>query len=124
MNIANYQQRLDQQLVELKNQIIPVLVASLPRLAQQNEQALYAMETTELIELASQQPVLAIYRLLGDLKRVDAALCQIELGLFGMCCDCEEPIEESLLEADPCEQRCKACQSKYQLHQQSHRYAL
>lgn len=47
--------------------------------------------------------------LINDIERFDAALCQLELGLYGLCCDCEEPIEQSRLLADLGEQRCSRC---------------
>ncbi|WP_344954430.1 transcriptional regulator, TraR/DksA family protein [Zobellella aerophila] len=47
------------------------------------------------------------------LKRVDAALCQWRLGLYGLCSDCEAPLPPELLWQDPCRQRCAPCEEKY-----------
>ncbi|MEE2001663.1 conjugal transfer protein TraR [Alkalimonas sp. MEB108] len=43
------------------------------------------------------------------LEAVQAALSQMEIGLYGICCDCESRIEVERLELDPAEQRCAKC---------------
>lgn len=48
-----------------------------------------------------------------QLKQVDAALCQQQLGLYGICSDCETELSRELLYQDPCRQRCSLCHSKY-----------
>jgi len=55
------------------------------------------------------------------LMRLDAAVCQLDLGLYGLCSDCESEIEVSRLQQDPTEQRCSVCASRYQ---QEHRHEL
>ena len=48
-----------------------------------------------------------------QLKKVDAALCQQQLGLYGLCSDCEDELSRELLYQDPCRQRCSLCHSKH-----------
>ncbi|WMC11909.1 transcriptional regulator, TraR/DksA family protein [Oceanimonas pelagia] len=48
------------------------------------------------------------------LRQADAALCQWQLGLYGLCSDCEAELEPVQLLADPCRQRCDSCEQKYQ----------
>ncbi|ART79153.1 transcriptional regulator, TraR/DksA family protein [Oceanisphaera avium] len=48
-----------------------------------------------------------------QLKKVDAALCQQQLGLYGLCSDCEVELSRELLFQDPCRQRCSLCHSKF-----------
>jgi len=55
------------------------------------------------------------------LMQLDAAYCQLELGLYGLCSDCEMDIEASRLIANPTEQRCTHCEQK---HLSEHRYEL
>ncbi len=50
---------------------------------------------------------------LNALKQVDAALCQWQLGLYGLCSDCEAELTEDQLWQDPCRQRCDPCEQKY-----------
>lgn len=44
-----------------------------------------------------------------ELEAVQAALSQMEIGLYGICCDCERKIETARLEENPAEQRCAIC---------------
>jgi RNA polymerase-binding transcription factor DksA len=46
---------------------------------------------------------------LNRLVQLEAALAQFEIGQYGYCADCEEPIELEQLDADPAAQRCKRC---------------
>ena len=59
--------------------------------------------------------------LFEHLMRLDAAICQLDLGLYGLCSDCESEIEASRLQGDPTEQRCSVCASRYR---QEHRHEL
>nr|WP_227006749.1 TraR/DksA C4-type zinc finger protein [Shewanella donghaensis] len=80
----------------------------------------FNMSLTELIELMSNQH-LTDSPLFEQLTRLDAALCQLEIGLYGLCSDCEADIEVERLAADPTEQRCAHCAEKYN---QEHRHEL
>jgi DnaK suppressor protein len=43
------------------------------------------------------------------LMKIDEALARVEEGTFGICLDCEEPIEPRRLEARPVSTLCIAC---------------
>ncbi|WOT06414.1 TraR/DksA family transcriptional regulator [Shewanella youngdeokensis] len=66
----------------------------------------------ELIEKMTQAN-LCDHPLFLKLMRLDAARCQLEIGLYGVCCDCEATIEAELLIADPLEQRCSNCNNQF-----------
>ncbi|GGB51243.1 hypothetical protein GCM10011502_25440 [Oceanisphaera marina] len=53
-----------------------------------------------------------------QLKQLDAALCQQQLGLYGLCSDCEAELTFEQLYQDPCRQRCTPCEQKYLATQQ------
>lgn len=55
---------------------------------------------------------------LKTLKQVDAALCQWQLGLYGLCSDCEAELTFEQLYQAPCRQRCTPCEQKYLTTQQ------
>ncbi|QSX32429.1 TraR/DksA family transcriptional regulator [Shewanella avicenniae] len=55
------------------------------------------------------------HALYSKLVRLDAALCQLDIGLYGLCSDCEADIEAERLSADPTEQRCHHCDDQYNL---------
>ena len=46
------------------------------------------------------------------LRNIDAALKRIDSGEYGICHDCDEPINPKRLEFDPTALRCIECQSK------------
>lgn len=48
-----------------------------------------------------------------QLEKLEAALSQIQIGMYGLCADCEAPIEKHLLEQDYTRQRCLRCQAKF-----------
>ncbi|GLS83882.1 TraR/DksA C4-type zinc finger protein [Paraferrimonas haliotis] len=51
-----------------------------------------------------------------QIKRVvdlEAAWFQYQQGVFTLCADCEEPIEDELLMANPTAQRCAHCHAHY-----------
>ncbi|MBB1271038.1 TraR/DksA C4-type zinc finger protein [Shewanella sp. SR44-3] len=65
-----------------------------------------------LIEWMTHQD-LSHHGLFRRLMRLDAAYCQLELGLYGLCADCETEIEVLRLNQDPTEQRCSSCEAKF-----------
>ncbi|KUE81899.1 conjugal transfer protein TraR [Aeromonas schubertii] len=58
--------------------------------------------------------------LTARLLHVEAALCQMELGLYGLCADCEEPLSVAALDQDPALQRCPRCESRYRKGNHAH----
>lgn len=49
-----------------------------------------------------------------QIQSIDAALQGIELSLYGLCSDCETPLDINELFECPTKQRCKTCEDKYQ----------
>lgn len=74
----------------------------------------------ELIEIMTQIH-LCDSPLFFKLMQLDAACCQLDIGLYGVCSDCESDIEPKLLIANPLEQRCLSCNSQ---HKREHRQEL
>ena len=48
------------------------------------------------------------------LEAIQAALSQMDMGLYGLCCDCDSRIERHLLLQDPARQRCAHCEKRHQ----------
>jgi RNA polymerase-binding transcription factor DksA len=46
------------------------------------------------------------------LEALLAAISLMDMGLYGLCCDCEQRIERELLLRDPARQRCQHCSAK------------
>jgi RNA polymerase-binding transcription factor DksA len=47
-------------------------------------------------------------------RRCQEALHRLDLGIYGDCCDCHEPIALSRLQVQPEAERCAACQSSFE----------
>ncbi|HEH9430480.1 TPA: conjugal transfer protein TraR [Aeromonas sobria] len=70
-------------------------------------------EPDQLVELTSRLDLPKVELSVIRLKRIDAALCQMDLGLYGLCSDCEEQLAIEQLEQDPTLQRCPRCETRY-----------
>ena len=80
-------------------------------------------QSSSLCELIAQltQADLCKHPLFSQLTQVDAAICQLDIGLYGLCSDCENEIEAERLAINPVEQRCTQCA---QNHEHEHRQEL
>lgn len=116
------QDRLQDERFELQAHIMRVLLdadgESYTIIARQLKQAHNDswLEQLQQLDLRELKPSIKRY------QKVEAALCQLEIGLYGLCSDCEEPIEEARLLADPAEQRCESCDQRF--HRRSHKTLL
>lgn len=54
--------------------------------------------------------VISLAHASAELAQVDAALAHVADGTYGLCVDCEEPIEAARLIAHPAALRCAECQ--------------
>lgn len=103
-------QRLQQEVDSRRAQFIHALTLLDPALAAE----LANQAADEWADHPKLQPWPALQQPLARLKQVDAALCQWQLGLYGLCSDCEVQLSEEQLYADPCMQRCGVCEQKHQ----------
>ena len=82
------------------------------------------LQATEVAKISMKTPLGNVIDYLSQIKlsntntfaklmRLEAAYCQLELGLYGICSDCEKEIEPLRLIADPTEQRCAKCEQKF-----------
>ncbi|MCM2679829.1 TraR/DksA family transcriptional regulator [Echinimonas agarilytica] len=85
---------------------------------------IFTMEADELDEVISKLELSYVSKFRKTLQAIDASLCQIEIGLYGFCADCEQAIEAELLKRDPTTQRCKRCNSLHHQHDTDNRRVL
>ena len=95
--VAAIDARLHQHGLEHHNE------AALPRRAQDTDDDATA-------ETQRNADVSALTRATRELTQVEAALRRVADGSFGLCVDCEEPIERARLRAHPAASRCTECQ--------------
>lgn len=97
-------QPLRQKLSAIETELRQELTAIAPTLVE--------LPLGDIVEQLATSPLCqqAIYQ---QFVRLDAAICQLELGLYGLCADCEASIEPARLQADPTEQRCRVCDEHF-----------
>ena len=71
---------------------------------------LYENNPEQWIELAQTQLGTEYKDIIERLEKLEAAVCQIDIGQYGYCCDCEEKIDSQRLAIDPTAQRCVNCE--------------
>lgn len=110
--ISQLREQLQQELQQLQCSILQYL--------QQN----HGSEYLTLYQQLQQQPAvhwpeLLRYWLTPELEQkshrlelVLAALSQMDIGLYGLCSDCEARIGRELLQQDPARQRCASCEQR------------
>lgn len=75
---------------------------------------LQKVSADDLLELALKIDLPSISHKISTVKSIDAALNNMQIGMYGFCSDCEEPLTSERLHLDPTIQRCQQCESKYQ----------
>ena len=108
--LAEWRERLQANWAHVREELIGQLKA-----CQRDDWAekVAQCERDQLVELTSRLDLPKVEQSLAHLKRLDAALCQMDLGLYGLCSDCEEPLAIAQLEQDPTLQRCPRCETRY-----------
>ncbi|MFM2483930.1 TraR/DksA family transcriptional regulator [Celerinatantimonas yamalensis] len=124
MDYSHYQARLEDMMMTAKDALISQLLKSSEPQWRQEAVKLQQLPPADFIDYACTLVDPRIEVVLNELCRIDAALCQGELGLYGICSDCEDSIEEERLEADPCTQRCEKCETKRHLQKRQDLFAL
>jgi RNA polymerase-binding transcription factor DksA len=55
-----------------------------------------------------------ITRDITELRDIEAALLRLARGVYGICLDCDTPIDKERLEYDPSAARCVPCQQRFE----------
>ena len=55
-----------------------------------------------------------IDRHINEIRAVERALLRIASGAYGICVDCDEPVELARLHAQPTATRCRRCQTRHE----------
>ncbi|CAH9051337.1 hypothetical protein PSECIP111951_01538 [Pseudoalteromonas holothuriae] len=101
---------------QLECELFTVRQALLAELKQSSQN--FAGELAKLLEQSSPAKWLDItaehinpqqYPHVQRLLKLEAALCQIDIGQFGYCCDCEAQLDANAIQTDPTIQRCRKC---------------
>ncbi|MFM2483408.1 TraR/DksA family transcriptional regulator [Celerinatantimonas sp. YJH-8] len=124
MEYSHYQVRLENMMATIRKDIIATLLKLPDSKISVTIEDLEYMARADFVDYICAIDSAALEPFRIQLRRIDAALCQYEIGLYGMCSDCEEPIEKQRLEIDPCTQRCEKCEAKHQAKKRQDLFAL
>ncbi|KZN58579.1 TraR/DksA family transcriptional regulator [Pseudoalteromonas luteoviolacea] len=112
-NLLNqYQLKLADELVQTRESFIEDLKTTSNPVTSQLAEMLQQTSPSDWIDSIDEKICPSQFPNYMRLVQIEAAMCQIDIGQFGFCCDCEKEIEVELLNQDPTTQRCKYCQSK------------
>lgn len=107
-----FKQQLLNEYQQLQQNLYQQLAASTEPDAKQLLSSLEFKPVSQWVELVRSAELGLCRRSVDRLEKVEAALCQFDLGLYGYCADCEQIIDQQRLTQDPAEQRCAHCSSK------------
>ena len=113
-DVTAFHTLLTQQLMDNKQQVFAILHNANHASHQIVADQLLKLNNNDFIETVVRFDIPQLSEKIHQIKRIDAALCQIEFGLYGICSDCEEAIEAHLLANDTTEQRCMCCKQKFE----------
>ncbi|BDF94774.1 MULTISPECIES: TraR/DksA family transcriptional regulator [Pseudoalteromonas] len=111
VNAQHHLQHLNQELDQVRASLLFTLSNSTNLLHQSLAETLQQNNPEQWLELMQKQLGTEYKESITRLEKLEAAVCQIDIGQYGYCCDCEEKIDSQRLNADPTVQRCIRCES-------------
>ncbi|NOU49622.1 conjugal transfer protein TraR [Pseudoalteromonas sp. JBTF-M23] len=108
----NFQDRLECELLTVRQALLNELKQSSQKFSGELAELLEQSLPSEWLDIAAKHINPQQYPDFQRLLKLEAALCQIDIGQFGYCCDCETQLDIKDLTADPTIQRCHNCSEK------------
>lgn len=124
MDYSQCESRLTDLMSTIRHSFVTKLLQSREEAWLKEAKKLQMLSDADFVDYACTFTDPRLESFITELRRIDAALCQLDLGLYGICSDCEEPIEEERLEEDPCIQRCQCCEDKRNAQTRQDLFAL
>ncbi len=109
MNNTEIQTKVSAELAQVRQRLLDMLANSDQAYHQQLLSQLKDHPPSDWLELTANNLGSEYQILIARIEKLEAALCQIDIGQYGYCCDCEEKIDDERLLADPASQRCRRC---------------
>ncbi|MCW8995860.1 MAG: molecular chaperone DnaK [Psychromonas sp.] len=111
--LKQFQTELSNSFEKLRQEIIDISMSSSDTSIPLTAEQLQTVSADELIELAGHFEIPSVSHKIALMKCIDAALNNLQIGMFGLCADCESEIAINDLNLDPTRQRCTVCDKKY-----------
>lgn len=108
--MTGWRRRLETSLAEVRQRLVDDINAV--RLNDLSPDPAHC-DSEQLASLARRLLPIDVETRVHTLLQLEAALCQMEMGLYGLCADCEDPLDPAALDQDPALQRCPRCEARY-----------
>jgi len=109
-----FQTQLLSSLEKLRNDVSDILLRSSHAGHKLAAKQLKKLSNDQLVELISKLDISSLAYKTNEMKSIDASLNDIDLGLYGICSDCEAEIIIERLKENVTTKRCATCEKKYQ----------
>jgi|GEM_PF-3366735 len=109
-----FQTQLLLSLEKLRNDVSDILLRSSHAGHKLAAKQLKKLSNDQLVELTSKLDISSLAHKTNEMKSIDASLNDIDLGLYGICSDCEAEIVIEKLQENVTTKRCDICEKKYQ----------
>jgi len=112
--IAGLQRRLQQRRAELRVEIRAELLAADDMRYADLAGRVHDSGDESVADLLADLDVARIDRQIAEIRGIEAALRRIDMGVYGVCRECDGDIAFERLQSQPSADRCVACQEQHE----------
>ena len=112
--IAGLQRRLQQRRTELRAEIREELLAADDMRYADLAGRVHDSGDESVADLLADLDVARIDRQVTEIRGIEAALRRIDMGVYGVCRECDGDIAFERLQSQPAAERCVACQEQHE----------
>ena len=112
--ISGLQRRLQQRRMELRAEIREELLAADDMRYTDLAGRVHDSGDESVADLLADLDVARIDRQVSEIRGIEAALRRVDMGVFGVCRECDGDIAFERLQSQPAAERCVACQEQHE----------
>ena len=112
--IAGLQRRLQQRRMELRAEIREELLAADDMRYTDLAGRVHYSGDESVADLLADLDVARIDRQVTEIRGIEAALRRVDMGVYGVCRECDGDIAFERLQSQPAAERCVACQEQHE----------
>ena len=112
--IAGLQRRLQQRRMELRAEIREELLAADDMRYTDLAGRVHDSGDESVADLLADLDVARIDRQVSEIRGIEAALRRVDMGVYGVCRECDGDIAFERLQSQPAAERCVACQEQHE----------
>ena len=112
--ITELQHRLQQRHAELRAEIREELLAADEMRYADLAGRVHDSGEESVADLLADLDVARIDRQVSEIRSIEAALRRVDMGVYGICRECDGDIDYKRLQSQPTAERCVTCQEQYE----------